>query len=196
MPSFPKYNRQLNQYCVVENYFSDEEIDKIIDLEELQQFTEGRVGSNSESKLNKKTRDSEISWLFPSNESSWVFNKFMALTAKVNYDHFMLDIDGFESFQYTKYKNKQHYNWHYDTQLDYSTWERKISATVLLTDPEKYNGGEFEIVTNGNIEEPLSIKPSKGSIIFFASWMPHRVAPVKSGVRKSLVAWIMGKRPC
>jgi PKHD-type hydroxylase len=195
MPSFPKYNRQLNQHCVVERFFSDEEVDKIIDLEELQQFTEGKVGSGT-AKLDKKARDSEISWLFPSNESRWVFDKFTFLVAKVNYDHFLLDIDGFESFQYTKYKNKQHYNWHYDVELNYATWERKISATVVLTDPEKYDGGEFEIVTNGNIEQPLSIKPPKGSVIFFASWMPHRVAPVKSGVRKSLVAWIMGKRVC
>jgi len=195
MPSFPKYNRQLSQYCVVERYFSDEEVDKIIDLEELQQFSEGKVGSG-QAKLDKRARDSEISWLFPSNDSGWVFNKFNSLVGKVNYDHFMLDIDGFDNFQYTKYKNKQHYNWHYDLDLNYATWERKISATVLLTDPEKYDGGEFEIVPNGNIEDPVSFKPTKGSVIFFASWMPHRVAPVKSGVRKSLVAWIMGKRPC
>lgn len=195
MPSFPKYNRQLHQYCIVEKYFSDEEVEKIIDLEELQQFSEGKVGSG-DPKVNKKTRDSEISWLVLSNESKWVFDKFSSLVGKVNYDHFMLDIDGFDSFQYTKYKPKQHYNWHYDADLGYATWERKISATVLLTDPEKYNGGEFEIVVNGNIEEPLSFKPTKGSVIFFASWMPHRVAPVKSGVRKSLVAWVMGKRPC
>lgn len=195
MPSFPKYSKQLLQYCVVEKFFSDEEVDKIIDLEDLQQFTQGKIGAEGGS-FNKKQRDSDISWLHPSNESRWIFDKFSYLVGKVNYDHFMLDIDGFDSFQYTKYKNKQHYNWHFDTQLDYSNWERKISATVLLSDPEKYNGGEFELVTNGNIEEPLSIKPSKGSVVFFASWMPHRVAPVKSGVRRSLVAWVMGKRPC
>ena len=58
MPSFPKYNRQLHQYCIVEKYFSDEEVEKIIDLEELQQFSEGKVGSG-DPKVNKKTRDSE-----------------------------------------------------------------------------------------------------------------------------------------
>lgn len=195
MPSFPKYSKQLLQHCVVEKFFSDEEVEKIIDLEDLQQFTQGKIGAEGGS-LNTKQRDSDISWLHPSNESKWIFDKFSYLVGKVNYDHFMLDIDGFDSFQYTKYKNKQHYNWHFDTQLDYSNWERKISATVLLSDPEKYNGGEFQLVTNGNIEDPLSIKPSKGSVVFFASWMPHRVAPVKSGVRRSLVAWIMGKRPC
>ena len=108
----------------------------------------------------------------------------------------MYDIDGFDSFQYTKYKNKQHYNWHFDCFTEYHVYERKMSAVILLSDPSKYGGGELQIVTDGNIEKPVSIKPPIGSVIFFASWMPHRVVPVKSGVRKSLVAWIMGKRSC
>jgi PKHD-type hydroxylase len=195
MPRFQKYIKKLDQFCVVENYFTEEEVDKIIDLEELQDFSQGKVG-NLEGTLNKKYRDSEISWLFMMNESKWVFDKFTHLVGMVNHDHFMYDIDGFDAFQYTKYKPKQHYNWHFDVHVEYQTWERKISAIVLLSDPKKYGGGEFEIVSTGNIEEPLSIKPPKGSVIFFASWMPHRVAPVKSGVRKSLVAWIMGNRSC
>lgn len=75
-----------------------------------------------------------------------------------------------------------------------NNYERKISASIMLTDPKKYEGGEFELITNGNIEEPFVVKPNKGDVIFFASWMPHRVRPVTSGVRKSLVCWVMGER--
>ena len=71
-----------------------------------------------------------------------------------------------------------------------------ISAVILLTDPQKYEGGELQVVTNGNIEQPMTFKPPAGSVVFFASWMPHRVVPVQKGIRKSLVAWIMGKRVC
>lgn len=196
MPSYFKYIRKLPQYCLIENFFTEEEVDKIIDLEELQEFTKGQVGSPNNAKLNTEYRDSDISWLHFNPESQWIFDKVGFLLGQINHAHFMYDIDGFDAFQYTKYKPKQHYNWHIDAINEYHSFERKISLSVILTDPKKYGGGEFELVPEGNIEKPISMKPPKGSIIFFASWMPHRVAPVKSGVRKSLVAWIMGKRVC
>ena len=67
---------------------------------------------------------------------------------------------------------------------------------MLLTGPDEYEGGELEIINNGNLEEKISFKPNKGDVVFFASWMPHRVVPVTSGLRKSLVAWVMGEREC
>jgi PKHD-type hydroxylase len=107
----------------------------------------------------------------------------------------MYDIDGFESFQYTVYKSKdkQHYDWHVDAGNLSTPYERKISATIVLTPPEKYEGGEFEIVMDGQVASPQLLKPEAGDVIFFDSRMPHRVRPVTSGVRKSLVAWVMGK---
>lgn len=191
-----KYHRHLPQYRLVENFFNKQEVDKIIDLEALQNFSKGAIGDNSSSNLNSKIRDSDISWLHPSKESDWVFHKFHNLVGDVNHDVFMYDIDGFEAFQYTKYKNNQHYTWHFDAFTEYSTWERRISASIILTEPDKYEGGVLQVVTNGNIENPISFKPSAGSVVFFASWMSHRVTPVQKGVRKSLVAWIMGKRVC
>jgi len=191
-----KYRRQLPQFRLVESFFSKEEVEKIIDLEELQNFTKGAVGEDSSPNLNSKVRDSDISWLHPSKESEWLFFKFHNLVGDVNHDVFMYDIDGFESFQYTKYKNNQHYSWHFDSYTQYTTWERRISAVIILTDPNKYEGGELQVVTNGNIEAPMTFKPPAGSVVFFASWMPHRVVPVQKGVRKSLVAWIMGRRVC
>lgn len=194
MPSITKYIRQLPQFAIVDNYFTAEEIDKIIDLEELQEFTEGRVGGAE--RVDKKYRDSNVSWLHPSPDSKWVFDKFSSLLGQVNHSHFMYDIDGFDVFQYTKYKKGQHYNWHFDMFTEYHTFERKLSAIIMLTDPDKYTGGELEIVVDGNVDKPQTIKPPKGSVVFFASWMPHRVVPIKNGTRKSLVAWVMGKRQC
>ena len=190
-----KYRRNLPQYRVVERFFSPEEVEKIIDLEELQNFNKGKVGNN-EGQLDSKVRDSDISWLSRTRESEWLFFKFHDLVGEVNHDCFMYDIDGFESFQYTRYKKSQHYSWHFDAFTQYTTWERKISAVIILTEPNKYEGGELQVVTNGNIEQPMTFKPPAGSVVFFASWMPHRVAPVQKGVRKSLVAWIMGRRVC
>jgi len=130
-----KYIRTLNQFCVATNAFTPEEVDKIIDLEDLQKFQNGAVGGGGKGQVN-----------------------------------------------------------HIDSGNTYQKYERKISASIILTDPSKYEGGEFECVLNGRVDEPFIGKPNKGDVIFFSSWMPHRVRPVTSGIRKSLVCWVMGAR--
>lgn len=81
-----------------------------------------------------------------------------------------------------------------DMDLTSANYVRKISASVILTDPKEYEGGEFELVPHGVADSPLKFKPKKGEIIFFSSFMPHRVTPVTEGIRKSLVCWVMGER--
>jgi PKHD-type hydroxylase len=190
-----QFAKQLNQFCIVDNAFSEEEIDRIVDLEDLQKFQRGSVASNNGSgKVNKKARDSEVMWVHHDQNSDWLFQKFSNLVSMVNHDHFMYNIDGFENFQYTRYRKGEFYDWHIDSGDVFSAFERKISATIILSDPKDYEGGEFQCVIGGRVDKPLVVKPKKGDAIFFASWMPHRVIPVTKGTRKSLVCWVMGKR--
>lgn len=191
-----RYARVLNRFCVATKAFTKDEIEKILDLEDLQKFQKGAVGAGAgKGQVNKKTRDSEVMWIMHDQTSDWLYQKFSSLVSAVNYDHFMYDVDGFENFQYTVYKSKdkQHYDWHVDASNLSTPFERKISATIVLTDPSKYEGGEFECVLNGRVDEPFLAKPELGDVLFFDSKMPHRVRPVTSGIRKSLVAWVMGK---
>lgn len=191
-----RYARVLNRFCVATKAFTRDEIDKIVGLEDLQKFQKGAVGAgNNKGQVNKKTRDSDIMWVLHDQNSDWLYQKFSGLVSAVNYDHFMYDVDGFESFQYTVYrsKDKQHYDWHIDSSNLSTPFERKISATIVLTDPNKYEGGEFECIMNGRVDDPFLAKPELGDVIFFDSRMPHRVRPVTSGIRKSLVCWVMGK---
>lgn len=193
----PQYTKMLNEFCVANGAFTQEEVDKIIDLEDLQKFQRGGVGGiGVPGQVNKKVRDSDVQWITHDRDSDWLFQKFAHLASMVNYDHFMYAIDGFENFQYTVYraKTKQHYDWHQDSGGPWSSFERKLSAVIILSDPKDYEGGEFQCVMGGRVEDPMTLKPARGDAIFFPSWMPHRVLPVTKGVRKSLVAWIMGKR--
>ncbi len=41
-------------------------------------------------------------------------------------------------------------------------------------------------------EKGQTIKLQQGQAIFFASFMRHRVEPVKKGIRRSLVMWFGG----
>lgn len=191
------YVKQLNYFVHVSDVFDKDEVEKILDLEDLNNFKKGRVGRESpEGVVDEKVRDSEIIWINPDENSIWLFQKFGHLTSMVNNDHFMYSLKGFDAFQYTRYKPNGHYNWHIDSHSHYLEVDRKISATIVLSDPSEYEGGEFEIILNGQVETPHVLKPKIGDVIFFASWLPHRVRPVISGVRKSLVAWIVGDRIC
>ena len=66
--------------------------------------------------------------------------------------------------------------------------------TIWLSDPDEYEGGEFDIESEGPYADLRydTLKLPKGSIIIFPSSFWHRVRPVISGVRKSLVIWFQG----
>ena len=59
---------------------------------------------------------------------------------------------------------------------------------------EDYEGGDFdlELYKPGTDPRFESFKLPKGSAIFFQADQWHRVRPVTSGVRKSIVAWFYG----
>ena len=119
-----------------------------------------------------------------------------------------------DPIQYTEYDEGGKYDWHTDqappTQdhRDGIVKVRKISMTLFLNDPSEYEGGEFDLEIwgpkgsigndsrfkdKGNEKERyVTFKSTKGTAIFFQSDQWHRVRPVISGVRKSLVVWFIG----
>ncbi|MCR4379301.1 MAG: 2OG-Fe(II) oxygenase, partial [Rhodospirillales bacterium] len=58
-----------------------------------------------------------------------------------------------------------------------------------LSNPDDYQGGELEINADGH---PFQAPREQGTAVAFGAATLHRVAPVVSGLRYSLVAWIHG----
>jgi PKHD-type hydroxylase len=80
---------------------------------------------------------------------------------------------------------------------------RKLSFSIQLSDPEDYEGGELEFKANNygserrgdfTLDDTFFTPNKKGTIIIFDSRVRHRVCEVKSGVRRSLVGWVVGPR--
>ena len=149
----------------------------------------------------RKQRDSNVVWL----NDNWIYNRIVPFINLANKNAgWNFDTDWCESIQFTKYKLNQFYDWHCDPmdvpyKSENSSFNgkiRKLSATVQLSDPKDYKGGDFEIqprtreIANYkiNIKE---IKP-RGSILVFPSHLWHRVKPVTKGTRYSLVIWNLG----
>lgn len=195
MTTIAKYNADLICYAHMVNAFTSEDVEKIREIEELQTFQQGIVGGGKMSKeVIKKARDSSVFFMAHDENTNWLYQKMGSLIGMANKDHFMYNVDDFGPMQYTKYEVNGHYTWHWDVFFGYQIKQRKISVVVMLNDPEDYEGGDFQICTNGNLDEIRTIRPNKGDALFFASWMPHRVCPVTSGERNTLVTWVTGPR--
>lgn len=189
-----KYSANTPKFGVLRDAFSHDEVERIKFLEKILTFTKGKVGpAQSE---DDTARDSKIAFMGPNESTDWIYARLAGIVPKVNYDLFLLDVDQIEILQYTIYEatNEQHYEWHLDCHADYRDYDRKISGTLMLSDPSEYEGGELEIIVNGSPDKTEKLKPEKGHIAFFSSAFPHKVHPVTSGTRKSIVFWVLGKR--
>ena len=134
-------------------------------------------------------RVSSIRWI----SSPGIKDLLWSYVRRANYDAFNVDVDNNCEVQYTEYHASAggHYDWHQDVHWNgQADNDRKISVTVQLSDADNYQGGNFEfdeLKTNADFR-------SKGTVLVFPSYIRHRVLPVSSGVRQSLVAWFKGPR--
>ena len=137
----------------------------------------------------------------------WIYNEIHPYIHTANKNagwNFQWDFS--ESCQFTKYKLDQFYDWHCDSwskpynrpeESDRHGKIRKLSVTISLSDENDYEGGDFEFDfrndDKGSNQPQLckEIKP-KGSVVVFPSFVWHRVKPVTSGTRYSLVIWNLG----
>lgn len=193
--NIPEFTVPVEQFVVWENLFTEEELESIIDIGELGKFVKGRVGNNE---YHSDIRETDIVWIEPSEDSFWLFDRLAELISKVNHDKFQLDLTRFDGFQYSKYEEGAHYKWHVDsdTMPRADNTYRKLSISVMLDDPDDYEGGELELAPDGCQEEGATrvLKAKKGSVIIFYSYTPHKVRPITGGVRRALVTWAMGPK--
>jgi|TARA_R110002020_G_scaffold30805_5_gene96777 PKHD-type hydroxylase len=182
-----KYGKQLQEQTAVTGEFSD----KTLNQKQIKDL--------------KKTRNSNIVWM----NDRWIYKEIQPYIHQANKNAgWNFQWDWSESCQFTKYKKGQFYDWHRDgwneayirnNKNDPSNGKiRKLSVTVSLSDPKEYKGGELEFDyknSNPNQKNKLikctEILP-KGSLVVFPSFVWHRVCPVKSGERYSLVVWNLG----
>jgi PKHD-type hydroxylase len=137
-----------------------------------------------------KKRVTTISWI-PFKEMPEMYQQIETQMLRVNGNHFGFDGMGItEPGQFTEYPKGGFYDWHMDSDTNFAHQPtvRKISMTILLSDPSTFSGGELEFMDKGKKINDLK----QGQAIFFASFLRHRVAPVKKGIRHSLVMWFGG----
>ena len=186
-PSWNLYVDKVYSYAYKTQVFSKEECEEIIKIAGKKGLSKGKTNKDKKGKY----RNSEISWLYPSDNLQWAFQKVTDTVLELNDKFFQFDIFGLnEGFQFTKYKSPGgQYNKHVDRALD--TAVRKLSMTIQLTDPKEYKGGELFLYED---EKGTEMKKEQGTLILFPSYILHEVNPITKGERNSLVSWITGKQ--
>lgn len=178
-----------------------ETCERIIDVGRSQELEDGRLRA-SDRLEQRKTR---IAWL----REDWIYDIVEKYVYKANTEAgWNFDIERMQSLQFGVYEDGGKYDWHFDmTGRVYSEKDavapvfhgllRKVSFSLQLSAPESYTGGELELELGLPSDEVRFERPDpareRGTLIVFPSFVPHRVTPVTSGVRYSLVGWVCGK---
>lgn len=140
--------------------------------------------------LDLKIRKCSVSWM-NSKSQTFIGNGLRKIVENVNDLIWKFDLkhEWETDIQFTKYVNKgDHYAWHKDYYDDDPNGrERKLSIVYCLSKKSEYNGGEFQIKTSKG--KTYSTKFNYGDFIVFPSSKLHRVKPINSGSRVTMVGW-------
>jgi PKHD-type hydroxylase len=136
-------------------------------------------------------RRSEVRWLTVGDVARDATDRLLAVVRALSKDYFGFALDGAEALQVATYGEGDGYGWHIDLGPGAAS-RRKLSVTVLLTDPSEFDGGAFEL----GVIEGVPVTLGLGDAVVFPSYLRHRVAPVTRGERTSLAAWITGPPFC
>ena len=160
--------------------FLDEEIEDIKELGDALIWEEGKISGD---KVDHSIRDTRIAWLHPNTETHWLFDRAIIIFSS------SLPFGTLQSMQYTVYDSKgSHYDWHRDIGGNDPIQKARINVAVLqLSSPGEYKGGVLQIKLEDG--EVIDVIKNKGMTTTFPIQLLHRVTPVTSGIRKTLIMW-------
>ena len=159
--------------------FLDEEIEDIKEIGDALVLSEGKI---KDDKVDHSIRNTRIAWIHPNTETHWLFSRAILIFKN------SMPFNTLQSMQYTIYDSKgSHYDWHRDIGGNDPIQKARINVAVLqLSNPGDYKGGVLQIKHG---DEIIDVMKTKGMVTTFPIELLHRVTPLVSGVRKTLIMW-------
>lgn len=177
-----------NAFMVWNDAFSAAELDA------FEAYGDSQVQQRAElalkNDINEEIRITRVAWLAHRPETAALYERVTQVVRRLNDEVYHFDITGLEDIQYTVYHGAEggHYHWHID-HGPHNLQPRKLSLSVQLTEPSRYQGCELQF----QVSNKIGVAPrTRGAIIAFPSFFLHRVTPIVSGTRKALVVWATG----
>ena len=142
-------------------------------------------------------RVSTVRW-FPFRQNKDIVDTIISFVNEANRDFFGFDIFNCTyDLQFTEYHSETNgkYDWHHDVWwYNPRPHDRKLSVVIQLSSPDSYTGGNFEFRMPETDHNELNKFKMQGSILVFPSFFVHRVTPLLTGTRYSLVSWVEGPK--
>lgn len=158
--------------------FSQKECEHIARMAEKEHTTVIDQGEGRSANL----KNLKVSWLLFNIHTKWIFERLMPLLSG-------WPVSRLEDLQFSRYGPGGKCDWHIDHDEPThggAAMDRLCNAIVQLSAPGDYTGGRLEF----RIQDAVFPGPSvQGSVLVLDKTIWHRVAPLESGERKSLVSW-------
>jgi PKHD-type hydroxylase len=149
--------------------------------------TEPGAGLVGESVEDRTVRSAEVRDLPFGGDVLPVQAKLVDAALRANELWWGFDLTHLQKMQVCRYGPGDRFRSHTDWGPGFTT--RKLSIAVVLNDPAEFDGGEW-VFTSSSIDSV--IRPERGMIMVFPSFLLHRVEPVRRGERWSATAWVEG----
>jgi len=198
-PILSKPIRSINDITYYPKAFGDHQIQMLEDLVKDYKFEKGRTGIVEHGNtVSEGTNNRDIAYLHPSEQTIGLYSFLEEFVNKANEQtyHFNLSYVT-DPIHYVIYpENGGHLTWHMDIGSGQVNL-RKLAMTVQLSDPDEYEGGDFQVWMGGEPDEDsnsiVTLSREKGDILIFPTYLMHRVTPITRGKRKALVFWTGGE---
>ena len=190
LPALQKkeFNHDFADHVWFMNLFNDSEVVQIRNLWNDELVVDAKVVDQGAANLRDDLRKSRVMWIKP-GANNWIYDRLEQACNQTNQKRYRFEITGFQTeLQLADYAGGGFFEWHMDFGAG-DTSNRKLSITVQLSDPDEYAGGDLQFMINQKI---VNAPRTKGTAIIFPSFCMHRVEPVLSGRRQSIVGWIAG----
>ena len=174
--------------------FSPEECEDLKTL--LLELPRTIKGCTTGNKIDTKWRNSKVAHLPYTDEYQWIYDRMMVAGSKINQESYRYKLTGtHDEINFIVYNKGEHFNcWHLDKHPGgyCPGLSRKLNCIVQLSDPDTYEGGEFQ-VWNGDNDEPIITAPKdQGFMLACSTFTWHRATPVTKGQRCTLVLHLSG----
>jgi PKHD-type hydroxylase len=171
-------------YTTIPNLLSKKECEDLLQFSLTKELKPALVGGPN--MLNLKSRKSNVffydySLNFP-NLNEKLINIFKK---EVNVKGYDIDFTN-NMFQFTEYTKDGYYNWHEDSGNENEVFSKRYCSMVIQLNDE-YTGGELQIKDKDGNE--ITLEKGLGNLFIFYSHLTHRVKPITTGTRYSLVNW-------
>jgi len=180
----------LQNAIVFRNVFED--LSAFIEGQKQKPLHDSGVITSNIDKYNKNVRESKQVNV---NRNNPVVTKIREVSKFANENYFKINISHYAKenhfLQYDnggKFEKHADVIWNADVKDIDKTPVRKLSCITLLNND--FTGGKLALWYMGN---RYSFTFNAGDVIFFPSFINHRVDPIESGVRYSLVSWSHGE---